>query len=147
MKQLIDIDNVIIYLLAEDCLPENDLAELKRAKAENHDSGVCKLAQLICHRGERSLERFLRALRKSVESEGNPGHTELLTLLKRERNNHEGAYQPLSGGIQMPVLPGLVESEEIQSVPTSHAPRAGNNQGEATVSSKLRFGHHAGCTH
>ncbi len=82
MKRLLDTDNIYLYLRAENSLSDNDLSEFKQAKTENHDRAVCRLAELVYQRGERCLERFLKALRRSATDEGNPGHIELLGILK-----------------------------------------------------------------
>ncbi len=78
MKRLLDTDNIYLYLRAENCLSDNDLSEFKQAKTENHDRAVCRLAELVYQRGERCLDRFLNALRRSATDECNPGHIELL---------------------------------------------------------------------
>lgn len=80
MKRLLDTDNIYLYMRAENCLSENDLSELMQER--NHDRAVHKVAELVQRRGDRCLEKFLTALRRSATEEEKPGHKELLALLE-----------------------------------------------------------------
>ena len=81
MKQLLDIDNILIYILPLSCLPENDIRRIEEAERINTDKAVRELASLVKKRG--SLDKFLKALKRSAHEEDHPGHKELLDILQK----------------------------------------------------------------
>ena len=81
MRQLLDIDNILIYFLAVNCLPENDIRLIEDAQKINADKAALVLARLIKQRG--SLDKFFEALKRSAHEDDHPGHKELLSILQK----------------------------------------------------------------
>ena len=81
MRQLLDIDNILIYFLALNCLPENDIRRIEEAQRINADKAALRLARLVKQRG--SLDKFFEALKRSAHEDGHPGHKELLGILQK----------------------------------------------------------------
>ena len=90
MKQLLDFDNILLYIRAGNCLSENDIHKIETAEKVNADKAVHELARLVKKRGKTCLERFFAALRRSAHEENHPGHTELLAILEKAVDAAQG---------------------------------------------------------
>ena len=83
MRDLIDLDDLLIFLHAECLLTDDDTDKLKVVPPHNTRNVVIReLAHLIKRKGENGLVKFMSALRKSASQDNQPGHQELLQLLK-----------------------------------------------------------------
>ena len=96
MKQLLDIDNILLYIRAGNCLSENDIHKIETAERVNVDKAVHELARLVKKRGKTSLERFFTALRRSAQEENHPGHTELLVILEKTLDSVQGKAESVN---------------------------------------------------
>lgn len=114
IKQLLDIDNILIYLRAVNCLSENDIHKIEEAEKDNVDKAVHELARLVKKRGKTCLERFFKALRRSAHEENNPGHIELLAILEKAVETTQGAREVER--VSSFVVPGAVVSEPAETV-------------------------------
>ena len=84
MKHL-DVDSMRIYLRAEEFLSDDDMEKLTPNPPHYVGSQIVEtLVKIVKRKGERGLEKFLSALRKSVDDGYQPGHEELLELLKKD---------------------------------------------------------------
>ena len=83
MRDLIDLDDLLIYLYAECLLTRDDIEKLKVIPSYNtRNDVILKLADLIERKGEKGLVKFMSALRKSASQGYQPGHRDLLKLLE-----------------------------------------------------------------
>ena len=83
MRDLIDLDDLLIYLTAECLLTRDDTEKLNVVPPHNTRNIVIRaLADLIERKGENGLVKFMSALRKSASQDNQPGHQELLQLLE-----------------------------------------------------------------
>ena len=114
MRQLLDIDNILIYFLAHNCLPENDIHRIEEAERINADKAVRELARLVKKRG--SLDKFFEALKRSAHEDDHPGHKELLAILQKTVQGEKETPEEHSF-----VLPVAVVPEHSRTVwETSH---------------------------
>ncbi len=129
MKQLIDIDNIRLFMLTETTLPECNLAELIRAQEVNHDCALCILAQLLFHRGEQSQEKSLR--RSAVKDD----HLELPADIEEAQDQGAPVHpQPSLSPeeVKCKVLPNAVPLERVDDAAIS--PSTGGGHDDALVS-------------
>ena len=83
MRDLIDLDDLLIYLYAECLLTRDDIEKLKVVPPHSTRNVVIReLAHLIERKGENGLVKFMSALRKSASEHNQPGHRDLLQLLE-----------------------------------------------------------------
>ena len=83
MRDLIDLDDLLIYLHGECLLTDDDADKLKVVPPLSTCSVVIReLAHLIKRKGENGLVKFMSALRKSASEHNQPGHGDLLQLLE-----------------------------------------------------------------
>jgi len=74
-----------MYLIAEEFLSDDDMEKLKSNPPHYVGSQIVEtLVKLVRKKGQRGLEKFLSALRKSANAGNQPGHEELLQLLENE---------------------------------------------------------------
>ena len=114
MRRLLDIDNILIYFLALNCLPENDIRRIEEAQRINADKAALELARLVKQRG--SLDKFFESLKRSAHEDDHPGHKELLPILQKTVQGEKETPEENSF-----VLPGAVVPEPPKTVlATSH---------------------------
>ena len=84
MIKLIDLPDLLIYLIPEGLLTSDDIEKLKIAPHPHYtrSDAIYDLAHLIERKGENGLVKFISALRKSTSAGNQPGHQELLQLLE-----------------------------------------------------------------
>ena len=74
-----------MYLIAEEFLSDDDMEKLTPNPPHYVGSQIVEtLVKIVKGKGERGLEKFLSALRKSVNAGYQPGHKELLGLLEKD---------------------------------------------------------------
>ncbi len=85
MKQLIDLDNLKIYMRSEGLLTDNDMSRLQVLPPHNTpDRVIHTLASIVQQKGQAGLTRFMAALRRSADEEQQSGHDELHQILKKD---------------------------------------------------------------
>ena len=94
MKQLLSIDSIKIYLLAENVINDDDLVRLTITPLLSKSDALINLRDII--RSRNVLDNFLNALKRSSIDDKNPGHKELFEMISKERErrlsmmSHEG---------------------------------------------------------
>ena len=138
VKRLLDFDNILLYIRAGNCLSENDIHKIETAEKVNADKAVHELARLVKKRGERCLERFFAALRRSAHEENHPGHTELLAILEKavEAAQRERKTEEESSFLSPDSMVGEpaedVRAYEVQGAPVHACTTSGSPSGEQT---------------
>ena len=85
LVRLLNIESIRMYLIAEEFLSEDDMEKLTPNPPHYVGSQIVEtLVKIVKRKGERGLEKFLSALRKSVDDGYQPGHEELLELLEKD---------------------------------------------------------------
>ena len=88
LVRLLNIESIRVYLIAEEFLSEDDMEKLTPNPPHYVGSQIVEtLVKIVKRKGERGLEKFLSALRKSVEAGYQPAHEELLELLTTDSLN------------------------------------------------------------
>ena len=86
MVQFLVVPTFRIYLRAEGVLSDDEMAKLDPHPPDYVGSQIVEtLAKLIKQKGERGLQKFMTALRRSVKEENNLGHAELLNILENDK--------------------------------------------------------------
>lgn len=108
MKQLIDMDNLKIYMRSEGLLTENDMSRLQVLPPHNTpDSVVLALATIVQQKGQSGMTRFMSALCRSADEEHHSGHEELYQILHEDMSSstshattsmEQGSLITVSGG-------------------------------------------------
>ena len=108
-----------IYLRAEGVLSDDEMAKLDPHPPDYVGSQILEtLAKLIKQKGERGLQKFMTALRRSVEVENDLGHAELLNILENDQGiggitdvrQHETQF--VAGEV---IAPRILEGTEEES--------------------------------
>ena len=74
-----------MYLIAEEFLSDDDMEKLIPNPPHYVGSQIVEtLVKIVKRKGEKGVEKFLSALRKSVNDGYQPGHEELLELLEND---------------------------------------------------------------
>ena len=110
---LLKIESIRVYLIAEEFLSNDDMEKLTPNPPHYVGSQIVEtLVKIVKGKGERGLEKFLSALRKSVNAGYQPGHEELLGLLERD----------LSSTKQSPEMNASPEEDSSNSRPGLNDP-------------------------
>ena len=91
MIKLLDIDDLVIYLKAENILTISDQDRLKVTPSYTHNAAISALADIIKRKGSSGLDRFMSALRRSANEGNQPGHLELLQKLEQSLEQQQGS--------------------------------------------------------
>ena len=84
LVHLLNIESIRVYLIAEEFLSEDDMEKLTPNPPHYVGSQIVEtLVKIVKRKGGRGLEKFLSALKKSVDAGNQPGHEELLELLEK----------------------------------------------------------------
>ena len=85
LVHLLNIESIRVYLIAEEFLSEDDMEKLTPNPPHYVGSQIVEtLVKIVKRKGAKGLEKFLSALRKSVDAGYQPGHEELLELFKKD---------------------------------------------------------------
>ena len=122
MRDLLDLDDLTLYLRAEGVLTEDEMAKLDVVPPHNTPNKVIQtLACLIKQKGETGLEKFMSALRRSTEIGHQPGHLELLQILESQLKERSLAIPcPVTTETDVtvnelsPFLPGSIEDVHLE---------------------------------
>ena len=83
--ELLNIESLRVFLRAEEFLSDDDMEKLKSNPPHYVGSQIVEeLVTLVRKKGQKGLEKFLSALRKSANAGNQPGHEELLQLFDSE---------------------------------------------------------------
>ena len=88
--KLLNIDSLRMFLIAEEFLSDDDMEKLNPHPPHYVGSQIVEtLVKLVRKKGQRGLEKFLSALRKSANAGNQPGHEELLQILETQNECKE----------------------------------------------------------
>lgn len=92
MKRLLNIEDLILYLLSENAIGDDDPPKLTVSGQLSKTQVLVNLQQVITTRG--AIEQFLLALERS--SEDHMGHKELYDKMTAERQRRMSTYSSSS---------------------------------------------------
>ena len=94
LVKLLDIDSLRVFLRAEEFLSDDDMEMLNPQRPDYVGSKIVEqLVKLVRKKGQKGLEKFFSALRKSTSEDNQPGHEELLQLFENEKKGSSSTTQ------------------------------------------------------
>ena len=112
--ELLNIESLRVFLRAEEFLSDDDMEKLNPHPPHYVGSQIVEtLVKIVRKKGQKGLEKFLSALKKSINAGNQPGHEEILDLFENEHKECSSTTQ--SAEISLPVLQEEVDGNDTQS--------------------------------
>ena len=129
MKRLLNIEDLILYLLSENAIGDDDTPKLTVSGQLSKNQVLVNLQQIITTRG--AIEQFLRALERS--SDDHMGHKELYDTIVTERQRRVSVSSQRSSTSRSTTRRLNSITSQSRLIPESNSQTAPSSQGTPPV--------------